>query len=85
MCEFGIALDMMQVVDDILVAVAELERLIEDARIILRGLEILRFLSALFSRALVPARARCYHIYSSRATIFYFSDFSTLFSQFPYI
>ena len=27
-----------------------------------------------FSRALVPVGAICYHIYSSRATIFYFSD-----------
>ena len=65
---------MLQVDGDILVAVAELEGLIEDARSRVRGLEILRFSSALFSRALVPAGARCYHIYSSRATIFYFSD-----------
>ena len=27
----------------------------------------------------------CYHIYHSRDTIFYFSNCSTLFSQFPYI
>ena len=51
-----------------------MDGLIEDARSRVRGPEILRFSSALFSRALVPARARCYHIYSSRATIFYFSD-----------
>jgi len=65
---------MLQVVGDILVAVAELEGLIEDARSRVRGPEILRFSSALFSRALVPAGARCYHIYSSHATIFYFLD-----------
>ena len=57
-----------------LVAVAELDGLIEDARSRVRGPEILRFSSTLFSRALVPTGARCYHIYSSRATIFYFSD-----------
>ena len=57
-----------------LVAVAELDGLIDDARSRVLGPEILRFSSALFSRALVPAGARCYHIYSSRATIFYFSD-----------
>ena len=73
-CEFGIALDMLQVFGDILVTVAELEGLIEDARIRVRGPEILGSSSALFSRALVPAGARCYHIYSSQATIFYFSD-----------
>ena len=38
------------------------------------GLDILRFSSALFSRALALVGARCYHIYSSQATIFYFSD-----------
>ena len=65
---------MLQVVGDILVAVAKLEGFIEDARNKVRGLEILRFSSVFFSRALVPAGARCYHIYSSRATIFYFSD-----------
>ena len=64
---------MLQVVGDILVAVAEMEGLIEDARSRVRGLEILRFSSALVNRALVPAGARCYHIYSSQATIFYFS------------
>ena len=57
-----------------LVAIAELDGLIEDARSRVRGPDILRFSSALFSRALVPAGARCYHIYSSQATIFYFSD-----------
>ena len=65
---------MPQVVGDILVAVAELEGLIEDARSRVRGPEIMRFSSALSSRALVPARARCYHIYSSQDTIFYFSN-----------
>ena len=65
---------MMQVVGDILVALAELEGLIEDARSRVRGLEILRFSSTLFSRALVPAGAKCYHIYSSQDIIFYFSD-----------
>ena len=80
---FGIALDMLQVVDDILVAVAKLEGLIKDARSRVRGPEILRFSSALFSIALVPAGARCYHIYSSRPTIFYFSNFSTLFQPVP--
>ena len=73
-CEFGIALDMLQVVSDILVAVVELDGLIEDARSRVRVPEILRFSGALFNRALVPAGARCYHIYSSQATIFYFLD-----------
>ena len=81
--EFGIALDMLQVVGDILVMVAELERLIEDARS--RVPEILRFSSTFFSRALVPTGARCYHIYSSQATIFYFSDTVHFFSQIYYI
>ena len=57
-----------------LVAVAELDGLIEDARSRVWGPKILRFSSTLFSRALVPARAKCYHIYSSQATIFYFLD-----------
>ena len=58
-----------------LVAVAELDGLIKDVRSrVQAGPEILRFSSALFSKALVPAGARCYHIYSSKATIFYFSD-----------
>ena len=57
-----------------MVVVAELDGLIENARSRVQGTEILRFSSALFSRALVPAKARCYHIYSSKATIFYFSD-----------
>ena len=56
------------------VAVAELEGLIEDAKNRVRGPEILRFSSALFSRALVPAGAKCYHIYRNQDTIFYFSD-----------
>ena len=74
-CEFGIALEMLQVVGDILVAVAELEGLIEDVRSRVRGLAILKFSSALFIRALVPDPTKiCYHIYSSQATIFYFSD-----------
>ena len=73
----------MQVVGDIFVAVAELDGLIEDVRSRVRGPEILRFSSALFSRALVPAGDRCYHMYSSRATIFYFSDFCTLFQPVP--
>ena len=55
-------------------AVAELEGLIKDSSRRVRGPETLRFSSALFSRALVPAGARCYHIYSSQDTIFYFSD-----------
>ena len=73
-CEFGIALDMLQVVGDILVAIAELDGLIEDATSWVRGPEIRRFSSTLFNRAIVPAGAKCYHIYSSQATIFYFLD-----------
>ena len=46
--EFGIALDMLQVVGDILVVVAELEGLIEDVRSTVQGPEILRFSSSLF-------------------------------------
>ena len=57
-----------------LVVVAEMDGLIEDARGRVRGPAILSFLSTLFNRALVPAGAKCYHIYGSRATIFYFSD-----------
>ena len=68
-----------------LVVVAVLDGLIEDARSKVQGPEILRFSSALFSRALVSAGARCYHIYSRRATIFYLSNSSTFFSQIPYI
>ena len=73
-CEFGIALDMLQVVRYILVAIAKLDGWIEDAGSIVWPPDILRFSSALFSRALVPTGARCYHIYSSQATIFYFLD-----------
>ena len=69
-CEFGIALDMLQVVRDILGK--RLQSWMDWSR--MQGPEILRFSSALFSRALVPAGAKCYHIYSSRATIFYFLD-----------
>ena len=42
-CEFGIALDILQVVDDILIAVAELEWWIEDTSNKVWGPEILRF------------------------------------------
>ena len=73
-CELGIDLDILQEVGDILAAVAKLEGLIENASSKVRGPEILKFSSALFSRALVPVGARCYHIYSSQVTIFYFSD-----------
>ena len=65
---------MLQVVNEILVAIAELDGLSEDTISRVRGPEILRFSSVLFSKALVPAGARCYHIYSSQVTIFYFSD-----------
>ena len=57
-----------------LVVVEKLDGLIEDVRSRVRGPEILRLSSTLFSRALVPDAARCYHIYSSQATIFYFPD-----------
>ena len=80
-CEFCIALEILQVVGDILVVVAELDGLIEDARSRVQGRKILRFSSALFSRALVPAGARCYHTYSSQTTIFYFSDTAHLLAR----
>ena len=48
-------MDMLQVVDEILVAIIELEGLIEDARSKVRGLDILMLSSALFSRELIPA------------------------------
>ena len=57
-----------------MVAEAKLEWRTVDTSSRVRGPEILRFSSALFSRALVPAGAKCYHIYSNQATIFYFSE-----------